>query len=157
MLVFAPEHGQLLQLREPQELIRPRESEDHCPAPRSAPVLAPKPGISTRFQAFSPCFATLLHRRPSVQELFPALCQESVDLWALCDLWTAVRRRKRMLMPADVRALREAEESTQLMSSMDFEHHAGSLRGGGVDGGMRLAGKMWEDLRIFSPQAISPI
>lgn len=45
-----------------------------------------------------------------------------LDLWALCDVWSAMRVR-RSLLPADIRALKDAEESVLLMTNMDFEHH----------------------------------
>eukprot|EP00931_Biecheleriopsis_adriatica_P105819 TRINITY_DN80340_c0_g1_i1.p1 TRINITY_DN80340_c0_g1~~TRINITY_DN80340_c0_g1_i1.p1 ORF type:complete len:616 (+),score=173.60 TRINITY_DN80340_c0_g1_i1:105-1952(+) len=47
----------------------------------------------------------------------------TVDLWALSDLWAALRRKRRILSTSDVKLLKEAEESTLLMSDMDYEHH----------------------------------
>mmetsp|Transcript_4541 Transcript_4541/g.10627 ORF Transcript_4541/g.10627 Transcript_4541/m.10627 type:complete len:634 (-) Transcript_4541:52-1953(-) len=47
----------------------------------------------------------------------------NADLWSLSDLWAAVRRKRRMLSPTDVRSLKDAEEGTLLMADMDYEHH----------------------------------
>lgn len=57
--------------------------------------------------------------------LQPRLAQETaeLDLWALCDLWNTFRRKKRMLSPADVKSLKDAEEGTKIMAGMDYEHH----------------------------------
>ncbi|CAJ1395337.1 unnamed protein product [Effrenium voratum] len=64
--------------------------------------------------AFAPEHGTLLQPREE---------DPQVDLWAVADLWTAVRRKKRMLTPADSKSLKDAEEGTKLMASMDYEHH----------------------------------
>lgn len=66
--------------------------------------------------AFAPEHGQLLQPREAKESV-------QVDLWSLCDLWSTVRRKKRMLTPADVKALKDAEEGTKIMAGMDYEHH----------------------------------
>lgn len=66
--------------------------------------------------AFAPEHGQLLKAKEAKETL-------QVDLWALCDFWSSFRRKKRMLAPADVKALKDAEEGTKIMAGMDYEHH----------------------------------